>query len=35
MGNVNNPVLKNEIKFLVKHLPTKETLGSDDFTGKF
>ena len=35
MGNVNNPILNNEIKFVVKYLPTKETLGSDNFTGKF
>lgn len=34
MGNVNNPILNNEIKFVFKHLPTKKTLGSDDFTSK-
>ena len=32
--NLNRTVTRNEIKSVIKNLPTKKGLGTDDFTGK-
>lgn len=33
--NLNNPIPNNEIKVVVKHLPRRKILSSDDLIGKF
>lgn len=34
IDNLNNPKSVKEIEFVVKNLPTKETVGQNGFTGE-
>lgn len=35
IDNKNSPVSVKQIEFIIENLPTKETPGSDGFTGEF
>ena len=35
LENINRPITSNEIKTIIKTLPTNKSLGPNSFTGKF
>ena len=34
-ANLNKPISRNEIEYVIKTLPTNKSLGPDGFTGEF